>query len=94
MLKSSVTASNVRFSHLHLLVKRSRRNNRDSLVATEISRKSFQFSLSRARAHFLVLSLFLSTHLLPSYSLSHRTAYPAMHMNETVLPRAEKTSRC
>lgn len=45
----------IRFSHLHLLVKRSRRNNRDSLAATEIPRR---FSLALSLSFSISLSFF------------------------------------
>lgn len=61
-MPKSVTRS---FSHLHLLVKRSRRNNRDSLAATEIPRRFSSFSLSLSISFFLFSC---------SFSLSLRSA--------------------
>jgi len=77
-MPNSIMASTQSYSRLHLLVKRSRRNNRDSLAATEIPRRLFSFSLSFSPSS--LSPSFFSFHLsraLPSRSLSRRTAFPS-----------------
>jgi len=58
-MPNSVMVSTQSYSHLHLLVKRSRRNNRDSLAATEIPRRLFSFSLSFSPSSLPLFSLFI-----------------------------------